>query len=513
MSIFKNTIILIFLTFICKTGFSQNWPKVYGNNIMALGYKIMENYDHGYLICGSVMKDGSTFKYGWVIKTDINGNVLWDRKFGDSYREDYFLDMDKTEDNGWIISGVTSQLDIMNDPVFVKLNTCGEIEWCKIYPSYGFNAGNSVISLDNGDFLGMLRYYGDDGQNFRMSLVKMDANGEPLWIKNLAQQDTAAHNEDGYYLYRTPDSNYLVTGRTFNPTIRPYLIKTDTSGNEIWDIDWPLGTGGYAGQSSFTSDNMIYNASHLKFPDHPKVPYLLKLSEDGEKIDQYPLMGDTIENGGAETIYLLNDSTLYTGITWTDDPLLQYGYSDILKTDTLGSLKIQRRLIDGMFPPSCITETTDSNILVLGFYPVGGNWDIYLWKMNQDLQDDTLSTQTLTYDSLCPYPIVNDTLALDCGLFVDIKDIPTQEQYESTIRISPNPAKDWIVLNLPEGNYSNPVELSIYNLFGQEVKTQLTRAQNHNISLNISDLSPGLYIAVIKGSGSRMMKGKFIVVR
>ncbi len=505
--------VLIVLLLASISSKAQDWPKVYGNNIMALGYKIMENYDHGYLICGSIMKDGSTFKYGWIIKTDINGNVLWDRKFGDSYREDYFLDMDKTEDNGWIISGVTSQLDIMNDPVFVKLNTCGEIEWCKIYPSYGFNAGNSVISLDNGDFLGMLRYYGDDGQNYRISLVKMDANGEPLWIKNLAQQDTVAHNEDGYNLYLTPDSNYLVTCRTFNPVLEPFFIKTDTSGEELWNLCWSSGTGGRAYQTAMNTEGILYSATGLRFPEKPKIPYILKFNENGQAIDQYSLMGDTIESGNVKSLLLDSDTSMIAGLTWTQDPNLSTGFSDILRIDTLGNTILRRQLIDQNRSPECIVKTFDSKYLALGIYAIGGNWDIYLWKLNQDLQDDTLSTQTLTYDSLCPYPIVNDTLALDCGLFVDIKEIPTQEQYESTIRISPNPAKDWIVLNLPEGNYSTPVELSIYNLFGQEVKTQLTRAQDRNISLNISDLSPGLYIAVIKSHGNKLMKGKFIVER
>ena len=511
MSITKNAIILIMLSIICKTSFSQNWPKIYGDNIHAYGLKILESYDKGFVICGDILKDPSTFKYGWIIKTDINGNILWNKKFGDSYREDYFLDMDYTADNGWIISGVTSQLDIMNDPVYVKLNACGEIEWCKIFTSPGYNTANGVVSLPNGEFIGMLQYYNSDGIVNRIGLVKMDASGEPLWIKYLAQQDTAAHNEDGFYLYQLPDTNYLVTGRTFNPSLKPYLIMTDTTGNEIWNINWPNGNAGYAGQSAFTSNNMIYNASQLRFPEQPKIPYLLKCSRQGEVINQYPLLGDTIVNGGAETIYLLNDSTLYSGITWTDDPLLQYGYSDILKTDTLGNLKLQRRLLNSMYPPTSIAETSDSNLLVLGYYPTGSNWDIYLWKMNQDLQDDTLSTQALTYDSLCPYPIVNDTLALNCSLFVDVKEIPTQEQYESTIRISPNPAKDWIVLNLPEGSYPKPVELSIYNLFGQEVINQVTQAQDRNITLNIAGLSQGLYIAVVKGPGNKLMKGKFIV--
>ena len=83
----------------------------------------------GILLCNNILRNGNSFKYGWLIKTDINGNVLWDKKFGNGIYECYILGIDKTFDGGLIISGGIASIDKMHDPMFIKLNACGEVEW------------------------------------------------------------------------------------------------------------------------------------------------------------------------------------------------------------------------------------------------------------------------------------------------------------------------------------------------------------------------------------------------
>lgn len=34
--------------------FTQTWPKIYGDNVHAYGRDIIESYDKGYTICGSI---------------------------------------------------------------------------------------------------------------------------------------------------------------------------------------------------------------------------------------------------------------------------------------------------------------------------------------------------------------------------------------------------------------------------------------------------------------------------
>ena len=57
----------------------QVWPKYYGQT----GRKdyvneVLQTYDGGYLIMGVFYSDPEQ-KKTWLIKTDVNGNILWEK--------------------------------------------------------------------------------------------------------------------------------------------------------------------------------------------------------------------------------------------------------------------------------------------------------------------------------------------------------------------------------------------------------------------------------------------------
>jgi hypothetical protein len=294
--------------------------------------------------------------------------------------------------------------------------------------------------------------------------------------------------------------------------MKPFWIKADTAGSELWELKWQGGSGN-ANNMVFASSGMYYSSAFFTLPGQHNLPTIFKFKDDGSPIDQFQLMGDTIEGGGAGPMHFYIDSTITTVLGWTNDPLGSDGYTDIWITDTLGNLFSRRQLIAEPLIQAQSEITFNNKILVSSTVYVDGNWDIYLWKMNTELEDDSIYTQPMTYDSLCPYQILSDTVDLDCSLFVNIDEIPTKEEYESTIKISPNPARDWIALTLPDIIPSGNVELGIYNIFGQEVMKSSVVPQNRTVSLNISNLPPGVYLATCKDSGKKILKGKFVVVR
>ena len=231
----KSLILLCLLGSLYSSIYGQNWPKVYGDSYHSLFSDIIESYDEGYILAAYTYNNQGVPEYGWIIKTDINGNILWDKKFGNGIYMNGLSNLKYTNDNGLIITGATSKFSSFNDfdPLFLKINVCGDIEWCQVLKSPDDNYGIGIVQLGNGSFIGLLKYYGGDPANIRISLVKMDQTGEPIWIQHLAQEDTLIYNEEGYYLYLTLDSNYLVSGECFHPAIKPFWIKADTTGNQI----------------------------------------------------------------------------------------------------------------------------------------------------------------------------------------------------------------------------------------------------------------------------------------
>jgi hypothetical protein len=126
MHFMKKIVFLYLFAFLQLNVIAQNWPLIYGDNINANVSKIIETYDKGYIICGWIYKNPNFTDYGWIIKTDINGNILWDKKVGDGNYGMHFSDIIRTMDNGYIISGSTGKYNNLTtfDAAFYKLNCC-----------------------------------------------------------------------------------------------------------------------------------------------------------------------------------------------------------------------------------------------------------------------------------------------------------------------------------------------------------------------------------------------------
>lgn len=505
-----STCIFVFL-FLCQFIKGQEWPKVYGDNFNTTISNIEETYDHGFMLSAYTYTSSGWPLYDWIIKININGNVLWEKRFGDGIYSNGITSSKITSDHGLILAASTSKYSGNYDPIFVKLNVCGEIEWCKVFLSPDQNYGTGILQLSDGSYIGMLQYYGEGETYARISLVKMDQNGEPLWIQKQSQGDTLISNEEGANLILTSTGNYLVSGSCNHPGWRPYFILTDTLGLQIWDIIWSSAYG-TVWQTIEQRPGVFYSIGFKIPPGFNNLPAVYKFDENGNEISSLLILGDTISRGGGGSIISISDSTLLTGLVWESNNNEIFN-SEVIKIDTLGTLINRRLLLFDDQAPTSMLLSSDNKILVSGTYFIDGNLDIYLWKMNSDLEDDTLYTQPITYDSLCPYKVLSDTVDLDCSLFVNIDEIPTKEEYESTIKISPNPVRDWVTLSLPDNLAPGDIDLAFYNIFGQKVMNTTVAPQNRAVSLNVSNLESGFYLATCKDSKKKIFKGKFVVVR
>jgi hypothetical protein len=89
----------------------QQWSKTYpgsddycsGNDI---GYAAQQTSDGGYIIAGETQSYGPGAGDVYLIKTDSNGNKLWQKAFGDT-DSDYAMAVQQTSDDGFIVAGTT----------------------------------------------------------------------------------------------------------------------------------------------------------------------------------------------------------------------------------------------------------------------------------------------------------------------------------------------------------------------------------------------------------------------
>jgi len=72
------------------------WNKTFGGSGIDLGSQAQETEDGGYILVGSTESYGAGREDAWLIKTDSNGNELWNRIYGGP-KEDNGYSVQKTE--------------------------------------------------------------------------------------------------------------------------------------------------------------------------------------------------------------------------------------------------------------------------------------------------------------------------------------------------------------------------------------------------------------------------------
>ena len=274
----------------------KEWDRTYGGLGKDLGFFVQQTKDEGYIIVGGKKSFWIVGNYDlWIIKTDANGSVLWDRTFGGS-GEDLGFSVQQTNDDGYIIAGYTSftngkkawiikidsqgnkQLDMATgradseaasigltkdggyiiagytpssgsgkeDVWLIKTNSKLHWDWLKTFGGPSRDLGLSVQETEDGGYIiaGLTESFGAGKGD--VWLIKTDPKGDKEWDRTFG----GSNFDSGASVQQTRDGGYIITGynttttdnvrsysRLFNSANigRVWLIKTDSKGIELWN--------------------------------------------------------------------------------------------------------------------------------------------------------------------------------------------------------------------------------------------------------------------------------------
>jgi hypothetical protein len=212
------------------------WCRAYGGTGWECGYNIGRTAEGGYFIAGSTDSYGTSQDY-WLVKTDADGNAIWDRTYGGAGEEQLFSGK-QTADSGFVLAGYTYSYGAGGrDFWLVKTDADGEIQWNRTFGGQqhdGASAG-AIQTADGGYMVaGVVRSLGEPNGDFW--LIKLNANGDSVWSHPYG----GPRVEIPYCVRQTADGGYIITGYTTqsNGFTDAWLLKTDANGDSLWSVTY-----------------------------------------------------------------------------------------------------------------------------------------------------------------------------------------------------------------------------------------------------------------------------------
>jgi hypothetical protein len=311
------------------------WRKAFGGVAADYGRALTLTPDGGFLIAGSTYSFGVANSDVYFVKTDGEGNAQWENTYGGDKWETVH-DVIATSDGGYAAAGWTSSFDAPggSQGYLVKTDANGNLEWQKLYGGAIHDSFNGLVELVGGGYVlfGKTNSWGAGWDDFY--LVRVDSDGDVIWENAYG----GPGNDLGYDVVATSDGivacGWAGGGDNCPGQFDVYLFKVDFEGNLLWENCY--GGAGYDGCKMIagTPDGGFVVCGHIQITgDGRSTGYLIKTDGSGNLLWEKTL-GDF--SADLEAVSTSSDGGLIIAGTWYDEqPGRTHLY--LVKTDASGN--------------------------------------------------------------------------------------------------------------------------------------------------------------------------------
>ena len=222
------------------------WEKTHGKNGGEEANAVIETKDGGLLAVGYQANFWLETTQLWLVKTDENGNLLWEKKYQMGLADNRGMDIIPTSDGGFAVTGATTPNGkFLADVWLLKIDASGNLQWQQNFDGGSRDEGYALLQTPNGDFvIAGLTTSPVSGMD-AVCLIRANSRGEIIWDRNFHDFRSSAAMD----LVSTPDRGFALAGWGENAAkyFDVLLIKTDANGQ----IQWQKNYGGTAGESAY----------------------------------------------------------------------------------------------------------------------------------------------------------------------------------------------------------------------------------------------------------------------
>lgn len=325
----------------------------------------------------------------FILAQDTPGST-----FGGSYNDIGYA-ICNAHDGGFILAGTTRNAQTSSEDIYIiKIDKNGHMIWDIVYGWQHTDVIRSVIPLSDGYlFVGEIWDYGLYDSD--IYLMKTDLSGNRIWDKLYGTNS----REIGFKVISSVNGGYLVMGHTrgYENAGEIILIKTNETGEEIWRNTYGSEFDDYGLDLKQNDDGTVlivgskggfFNDVHANFKNHDADIYLIKVDEYGNEIWQNTIGGTEHDFG-----YSINQDQQSDVYIFGSSQSYGSGNFDMLlsKTDEHGEIIWQKTYGGTNYDyGQSMSVNSQHEMFLLGTtnsYGINNSPDIYLVKTD-DLGDE-----------------------------------------------------------------------------------------------------------------------------
>lgn len=273
----------------------------------------------------------------YVVKTDIEGVVIWTKFIGNSGTEKAF-DIVTSHDGGYVILGTTNSTNLIAsgsnyDVMVTKLDASGNHIWTTVLGTDYNDLNNdcSIIrSSDNGFAIAATVAQYSTSSKKAVHFYKLDASGNLIATREIdATPGSSSSDTEGVGdIIQSSDGGFVIAGHT---GFEFFVAKLNSDLTHDWSLEWTAGTASeeiHAIIENSPNDYTVLGETWAQGPGTPSTSsnmYAMRFTYDGTGSPTVD-WSETIGTGGPATAYL---DICYDAVASGDGGYVLAGYTDV----------------------------------------------------------------------------------------------------------------------------------------------------------------------------------------
>ena len=208
---------------------TRRWRRTFGGSEFDFCRTLVGTRDGGFAIAGSTQSNADGGQDMWLLETDAEGRLLWERTYdrssGDALADVVAIDDGDGSDGGYGLVGTT--FGEGTDCWVARTDADGDVTWERTLSRSDVDVARSIVRADDGGVaIAGHTLVGDDRRKDAW-LAKFDASGAVEWQRTYGE----GHDDLAVELVRTDEGGYALLGTTITAgRERTLLVTTDAAG-------------------------------------------------------------------------------------------------------------------------------------------------------------------------------------------------------------------------------------------------------------------------------------------